>query len=167
MEGSLRKLSLIYLITCVGIFSLDLLTKRIAEESFTKPVEVFSFLELYLIHNKGVAFGLLSDLPDTLRIPILILVPIVALFITYFFALAERSKFVAFCMGLIGGGAFGNLYDRVVLGEVRDFIHLHVGSYYWPAFNVADASITTGVVLLILKQLLTKFSLKNLLDRSV
>ncbi len=164
MENGVRKLSLIYLITCGGVFLLDIFTKSLAEKLFVKPVEVLPFLEFYLIHNRGVAFGLFADLPEPLRVPLLIVIPIVALFITFFFALAERSKFVAFCMGLIGGGALGNLYDRVLLGEVRDFIHLHVGQYYWPAFNVADASITTGVALLILKQLLAKSSLKNLFN---
>ena len=167
MENGFRKLSLIYLITCITVLLLDLFTKSLAERLFVKPVEVFPFLEFFLIHNRGVAFGLLSDLPDFLRVPLLVLVPIVAFFLTFFFALMEKSKFVALCMGMIGGGALGNLYDRVVLGEVRDFIHLHIGKYYWPAFNLADASITTGVVLLILKQLLAQSSLKNLFNRAL
>jgi len=167
MENSFRKLSLIYLITCIVVAFLDLITKSLAERLFVKPVEIFPFLELFLIHNKGVAFGLLADLPDFLRIPFLVLVPIVAIFLTFFFAIAEKSSFIAFCMGMIGGGAIGNLYDRIVLGEVRDFIHLHIGQYYWPAFNLADASITTGIILLILKQLLAQSSLKNLLNRAL
>lgn len=167
MGKSFRKLSLIYLITSGSIFFLDIFTKNLAEKLFIKPVELLPVLEFYLIYNKGVAFGLLGNLPEVLRIPILILIPIVATIITYFFAVLERSKFIAFCMGLIGGGALGNLYDRIFLGEVRDFIHLHLGHYYWPAFNVADASITLGVILLILKQFFAKNPLKDLFNRTV
>ena len=167
MERSTGKLSLIFLITSFSVFILDILTKNLSEKYFSIPLEPLPFLELYLIHNKGIAFGLFSNLPEVLRLPILLLVPFIAFFLTFFFAVAERSVFVAICMGLIGGGALGNLYDRLLFGEVRDFIHLHVGRYYWPAFNLADASITVGVALLILKQLLAKSTLKNLFNRTV
>lgn len=166
MEKVLRSVGGIYLITALIVFVADIITKKLAERFFQISYDPFPFLKLYLIYNKGVAFGLLSDLPDLLRIPILIVIPVIAFFIIFFYALTERSKFTALCMGLIGGGAIGNLYDRFFLGQVRDFIHLHLGDLYWPAFNVADASITTGITLLILKHFLTKYSLKNLVNRT-
>ena len=162
MEGKLSKSVKTYLKVALPVFLLDLITKNLAEKFLYKPYDPLPVLKLYLIHNRGVAFGLLSDLPDFLRIPILILVPIVALFITFFYSVLEGKRFTALCMGLIGGGALGNLYDRIFLGEVRDFIHLHIGNYYWPAFNIADASITVGVFLLFAKYFAEKLTFKNL-----
>lgn len=166
MEKFPRSVSGIYLITSLIVFTADIITKELAEKFFHIPYDPLPFLKLYLIYNKGVAFGLLSDLPDQLRIPILIVIPFIALFITFFYALAEKSNFTALCMGLIGGGAIGNLYDRFFLGQVRDFVHLHLGDLYWPAFNIADASITTGITLLILKHFLTKHPFKNFVNRT-
>ncbi|GAB6066670.1 signal peptidase II [Aquifex pyrophilus] len=166
MGKGINEVLRLYFIVAFGVFVLDIATKELAEKFFTFPYDPLPFLKLYLIHNKGVAFGLFSDLPDFLRIPILVIIPLVALFITLFYTLFEGNKFTALCMGLIAGGALGNLYDRVFLGQVRDFIHLHIGDYYWPAFNVADASITIGIALLILKNLLGKHSLKGLVNRA-
>ena len=166
MDGKFPESAKTYLKIALLVFLLDLITKSFAEKFLYKPYDPLPVLKLYLIHNRGVAFGLFSDLPDLLRIPILILVPIVAIFITFFYSVLEGKKFTSLCMGLIGGGALGNLYDRIFLGEVRDFIHLHIGDYYWPAFNIADASITTGVFLLFAKYFVEKLSLKNLKNRT-
>ncbi len=162
-SGEVLKL---YFLIVLIVFLLDISTKKLAEKFFTFPYDPLPFLKLYLIHNKGVAFGFFSDIPDTIRIPILVVIPVVALFITLFYTLQEGSKFTALCMGLIAGGALGNLYDRIFLGQVRDFIHLHIGNYYWPAFNIADASITVGITLLILKNFLGKYSLKGFVNRT-
>ncbi|HEX3059323.1 MAG TPA: signal peptidase II, partial [Usitatibacter sp.] len=61
----------------------------------------------------------------------------------------HRDRLVPFALALVLGGAIGNLWDRVTLGHVVDFIQLHAGGYYWPAFNVADSAITVGVALLL------------------
>ena len=106
-------------------------------------------LKLYLIHNKGAAFGLFADLPDWIRLPLLIASPLIAFFVTFLYSSKGREVWVPVSMGMIGGGALGNLYDRLFLGEVRDFIHLHIDRYYWPAFNLADASITVSLLLLL------------------
>ncbi|AAC07652.1 signal peptidase II [Aquifex aeolicus] len=166
MENFLRKTAWLYLSIAVSVFLLDIITKNLAEKLFTTHVEVFPFLEFYLIYNKGVAFGLLSELPDPLRLPLLLITPVIALIITFLYALYSGDRIVAISMGLIGGGALGNLYDRLFLGMVRDFIHLHIGEYYWPAFNIADASISIGIALLILKYFFTKPALKNLVNRT-
>jgi len=72
--------------------------------------------------------------------------------VTYIYSQRNGDRSVSLSMGLIAGGALGNLYDRLFLGKVRDFIHLHVGDLYWPAFNIADASITTALILLLYRQ---------------
>jgi len=150
----LRAGSLIYLTTLTVVLFLDLFTKRLAEEYLAeRSYDVLPFLKLLLIYNRGAAFGMFSDLPDWIRIPLLTLTPIIAFGVTYVYSKRNGDMKISLSMGLIAGGALGNLYDRLFLGKVRDFIHLHVGSYYWPAFNVADASITIAVLLIILHYL--------------
>ena len=145
--------TLIYVYVLIGVVTLDLITKEIAESLLsTRTYDPLPFLRLALVYNRGAAFGILADFPDWVRIPVLILTPIVAFLITYIYSSRENSSTIAFSMGLIGGGAMGNLYDRVFLGKVRDFIHLHVGDLYWPAFNLADASITVAVFLILIRQ---------------
>jgi len=145
---------LIYILVLVSVVTLDLATKEMVERFLSSKVyDPLPFLKISLVYNRGAAFGLLADLPDWIRLPVLILTPIIAFVITYLYSSREGSTYMAVAMGLIGGGAMGNLYDRVFLGRVRDFIHLHIGDLYWPAFNLADASITVGVLMIILKAL--------------
>ncbi len=144
----------IYLIPFASVFILDISTKYIAEALLKdKSVEVLPFLELVLIYNKGIAFGLLADLPESFRVPFLIGSALLGMLITLLYANSVGDKLVKALMGTIGGGACGNLYDRILLGEVRDFINLHYGPYYWPAFNIADASITTSICLFLVYSL--------------
>jgi len=166
MEKGFRALLLTYLLTASAVFALDLLTKELAERLFKEPVRVLPFLYFELIYNKGVAFGFFSELPDSLRKPLLLLPPLLGAPFTFFMALKERSLLRAFAWGLVGGGALGNLYDRLLLGKVRDFIHLHAGAYHWPAFNLADASITLGVFLLTFDYFFREKSRKDLPDGS-
>ena len=142
--------ALIYIYTLLGVLSADLITKELAQEYLSdRHYSPFPFLKLFLIHNKGAAFGFFSDLPDIIRVPLLTLTPVVAFLVTYIYSGKDSRHLFAVAMGMIGGGALGNLYDRIFLGEVRDFIHLHAGNFYWPAFNLADASITIALGILI------------------
>ncbi len=146
--------TLIYIYILLTVVFLDLITKELAESLLSSgEVRVLPFLKLYLIYNKGAAFGIFSSLPDLVRIPLLTLTPIVAFLVTYLYSSRDGKRWVAVAMGLIGGGALGNLYDRLFLGKVRDFIHLHIGEHYWPAFNIADASITLALFIVIVGSL--------------
>ncbi len=154
MGKILRGSSLIYIVTLTVVVLLDLFTKRLAEIYLSeRSYDVLPFLKLFLIHNRGAAFGFFSDLPDIIRIPLLTLTPVIAFVVTYIYSQRNGDLKVILAMGLIAGGALGNLYDRLFLGKVRDFIHLHLGDLYWPAFNVADASITLAIALLVLHYL--------------
>jgi len=157
MEKSLRKIALIYGLTAFTVLSLDLITKNLAE-SFLKErdISLLPFLHIVLVHNRGVAFGLLAEAPDLIRIPVLFITPLIALVITFLYAVRVRGILVPVLMGMVGGGAFGNLYDRVLLGYVRYFIYLSYGGLSWPAFNLADASISTAIFLLLIRELLPK-----------
>lgn len=109
------------------------------------------FLQLTLIKNHGAIFGLFGNLSPNLRDPIFLFVPTftLLLIIAFYFKLSERLPFAIFSFCLIIGGALGNLLDRLRLGYVVDFLDFHWRQqYHFPAFNIADLSISIGVLLL-------------------
>ena len=113
------------------------------------------FFHIVHVRNTGVAFGLLSNLNPSWVNPLLIVATAlaVAAVLGYIHMLPGRGP--APCgLGLVLGGAIGNLIDRARLGYVVDFIDLHWRGHHWPAFNVADIGITAGIVLLILDMLI-------------
>ncbi len=113
-----------------------------------RTIEIVPFFNLTLGFNTGVSFGMLRDLFG--EQPLLlagITVVIAAGFFVWAVRAAKRVETVA--LGLIAGGAVGNVVDRVRHGGVTDFLDFHVGDWHWPAFNTADVMITIGVVLLI------------------
>lgn len=107
------------------------------------------FADLVLVYNKGAAFSLLAD-HDHGRW-ILVGLNCAALGVAGWLVArggSGRRRGMRLCISLISGGAVGNLIDRVRLGQVVDFVYLHLGDYYWPAFNLADAAISVGGVAL-------------------
>jgi signal peptidase II len=117
-------------------------------------IEVLPFFNLVLVWNRGVSFGLLGGaaLPPWL---LAAFAGLVAIGLAVWLARASGGWLVV-GIGLIIGGAVGNIVDRLRYGAVADFLDFHIGVYHWPAFNVADASITVGVVLLIIDSLLIR-----------
>lgn len=105
------------------------------------------------IRNSGVVFGILSGTDMPFRTIFFLLISLVAMSIILLFLRnlpSERTGWVV-GLGLVFGGAWGNLIDRVRFGEVVDFLDVHVGAYHWPAFNVADAAVTIGALYLLLR----------------
>jgi signal peptidase II len=130
---------------------LDQLTKYLVIKSFTlhETVTVIpGFFSLTYVRNPGAAFGILSGASGAWRTIFFITVSLAALAViaTLVRKTADRLPLIAFA--LIGGGAVGNLIDRVRFGEVVDFIEWYYRSYHWPTFNIADSAITVGVALL-------------------
>ncbi len=111
----------------------------------SKPV-IPGFFQFTLVHNKGAAFGVGSGWST----PFFLLFSVVALGIvcTLFFQLKPHEKLSAIGLSMILGGAFGNIIDRIRLGYVVDFLDVYVKTHHWPVFNLADAWITIGAVLL-------------------
>ena len=105
------------------------------------------FFNLTYLTNTGAAFGLLAGQPAFWRHLFFVAIAVTALVIitVLYFRLRQESFFYELGLGLIAGGALGNLVDRVRLGSVVDFLDFYIGSYHWPAFNVADSAITVGV----------------------
>ncbi len=138
------------------IILLDQLTKQIAVDIIPlyESIEVLPFFSWTLLYNEGAAFSFLSDQGGWQRWFFIILSTIVTTVLAiWLFRLQDDEQSIALSLSLIIGGAIGNLIDRVLLGHVVDFIHLHYQEYYWPAFNVADSAITVGVVIMIIDSL--------------
>ncbi len=114
------------------------------------------FFNIVHVRNPGVAFGLLQNLSETYRSTLLISTTVLALGLLVFL-LAQTPvahRLERWCLSLILGGAVGNLIDRVRLGEVIDFVDIHwMELYHWPAFNVADACISTGITCMVVLEL--------------
>jgi signal peptidase II len=147
-----------YLIA-LGIILLDRASKLAIVQTLRLgqgiPV-VPGFFDIVFALNPGAAFGFLATLPDQVRNPLFILVSILAVILILFYhtRYLRSHRLVSFALGLVLGGAVGNLIDRLHYGMVVDFLDVHVGPYHWPAFNVADSAISIGVGLMILDMLL-------------
>ena len=134
------------------IFFLDRITKKIVinldQENFGQQIFLSEYLDIALIWNQGIAFGLFSfDEKYTYNI-LTTLIALVILIIL--FMILKNDGFKRFSLLLIMGGALGNLYDRIFFSAVPDFFDFHVGNFHWFIFNVADIFITIGVIFMIL-----------------
>ena len=150
-------------LTAVVILVLDLLTKHLALERLPpgRPVHVIDgFFSLTLVMNPGLAFGMLAGTPAGWRwlVALLSIGALTVLAVVGLRMLPTGGRFTPLSLGLIFGGAVGNLIDRARFGAVVDFLDFYWRGYHWPAFNVADASISVGVVLLALRMLLAPAS---------
>ena len=115
------------------------------------PVDLLPGLSLTLMHNTGAAFSFLSNAGGWQRWFFVLLTAIVSIVIViWLIKLSREQRWVACALALILGGALGNLYDRILLGHVIDFIDVYYRDYHWPAFNIADSAITCGAVMLII-----------------
>ena len=131
------------------IFFLDRFSKIEILNSFSDtPVYINNFINLDLIWNTGIGFGLLS-LNSPLFYNIISLI-IGAVVIILLYILLKLEKFEKICFSIIIGGALVNFYDRVFFKAVPDFIDMHYGNFHWFTFNVADIFITLGVMIFIL-----------------
>jgi signal peptidase II len=117
-----------------------------------------SLFHITYVRNSGGAFGLLAGTTRALRLPFFLLVSGAAVGALLFFVqrVEPGRRFLLFALGAILGGALGNLVDRMISGEVTDFLDLHWHGYHWPAFNVADSCITGGMLILLVYSLVVR-----------
>ena len=124
---------------------------------YGQPVRVFSWFNLTLQHNPGAAFSFLSDAGGWQRYFFSAAAAIIsAVLIAWLWVMPRGQRLLALSLGLIIGGALGNLWDRVVLGYVVDFISVHYQHYYFPAFNIADSAITGGAIGMVLDSMVNR-----------
>lgn len=134
------------------VIALDLYTKHLIEGAFQfgEQLKITSFFDLVRYHNQGAAFGFLNDAGGWQKWFFAGISIVAAIVITYLIKKNPSQKLFCFGLALVLGGALGNLYDRVTLGYVVDFLNFHWNEYAFPAFNVADSAISVGVTLLLL-----------------
>jgi signal peptidase II len=146
------------------VLALDQITKWVIIERVMSPprlIEVTGFFDLVMAWNRGVSFGMLNRQSDW-NAPLLIGLALVIVAGLLVWLRKATTHWVVWAIGLIVGGALGNVIDRFRFGAVADFLSFHLGEYYWPAFNLADSAISLGAGLLILDSLfLSKESTKN------
>ena len=143
------------------VIILDIQTKQWASETLLlyRPSHINSWLNWTLAHNYGAAFSMLSDAGGWQRWFFTILASGVSLvLLVWLFRLKQGEWRTGLALGLIIGGAIGNLIDRVQLGYVVDFIDVYYKTHHWPAFNVADSAITGGIILMLADALILSFN---------
>ena len=154
LKVNLKKLLLNSIIISV-IFLTDRISKiyilKIAELENTVDIYLTSYLNFYLIWNKGIAFGLFSFDENFIYQSISLVIFIIS--IVLIIMMTKSEGFKKYSLILILGGALGNLFDRIYYSAVPDFIDLHIKGFHWFIFNVADIFITIGVICLILDEL--------------
>lgn len=132
---------------------LDQWTKFLAVEHLilNAPLPQFPGLNLTLVRNTGAAFSLLRDAGGWQRWLFVVLAVVIAVVIViWLFQLPARRNWLGCALAFVLGGALGNLWDRVNLGYVIDFLDVYCSHWHWPAFNLADSAITAGAIMLII-----------------
>jgi signal peptidase II len=140
-----------WLAVSAAVIALDLATKWWISSTFRVGhlVEVTPFFNLVLAHNPGAAFSFLAGAGGWQRWFFTAITVVIAVGLVVMLRRQHRNPLVSTAFALVLGGALGNLYDRLTLGYVVDFIQVHWGEHYFPAFNVADSAISIGVALLL------------------
>lgn len=135
------------------IVSLDQLTKWLvkAHVPFLSRINVFSWLDITHLRNPGIAFGMLSNMSESVRFYFYVAVFVLVLVVIFFFLrrLGEEQKIFRYALAFVLGGAIGNSIDRFAYGYVTDFIAVYWPGnpgLLWPPFNVADSAITVGAI---------------------
>ena len=135
------------------VIILDQLTKYQASQylALHEPMAMITGFNLTLMHNTGAAFSFLSQAGGWQRWLFIGIGSVIGTgIIIWMIGLPSEKRWLAAALALILGGAFGNLFDRIVLGYVIDFIEIYYRGWYWPAFNIADSAITIGAIMLII-----------------
>ena len=150
-----NKSNLYFLLLIIVIFTFDRITKNFIIKSFVEEIFYLNkFMNLDLVWNIGIGFGLLSY--DSLLAYNLItsLIGLVVITLFYFMVISDNLDKLIF--SIIIGGALGNLYDRLLYNAVPDFIDLHYNNFHWFTFNVADIFITLGLIIMVLREFFVK-----------
>ncbi len=140
----------------IFIFILDRISKiyviKLSEENNVNELFSSKYLDINLIWNEGIAFGLFSFSEKYAYNLLTLLIGLVIIVI--FYMISKNDGLRKYSLIMIIGGALGNLYDRIFFKAVPDFIDFHIGSFHWFIFNVSDIFISTGVILMILIEII-------------
>ena len=158
MQYLKNKILNFYLLIALAAFFLDRLVKiyviKKTEEIGTSEIFFSNYLNIQLVWNEGIAFGLLAINESNFYNIITFLISIVIIILIYFAYKSKRFEKISYV--LIIGGALGNLFDRIYYNAVPDFIDLHVNNFHWFIFNIADMFISVGILCLIFVEIFFK-----------
>jgi signal peptidase II len=140
--------------TAAIVVILDAITKTYVSSTMTlhQSFDVIEgFLNITYVRNPGAAFGFLANMSPLFRSIFFISITVVVIFMILYYVIKSKDEEILgiYALSLIVSGAAGNLIDRMLFGEVVDFIDVYIGVHHWPAFNVADSAISVGAVLLL------------------
>ena len=151
----IKKENIYYILLIIIVFLLDRFSKFKIINGFSESTYyVNDYINLNLIWNIGIGFGLLSTNSSLLYNLVTALIGSVITFLIYIFM--TSTKMDKFIYSIIIGGALGNFYDRLVYKAVPDFVDLHYGNFHWFTFNVADIFISIGIITFILRNFFVK-----------
>ena len=151
----LKKENIYLLFLIILIFFTDQVTKNIIINHYSENIYFINeFINLDLIWNTGIGFGLFSSNSSLIYNLITLLISLVIIFLFFLAIDSERTDKIIF--SIIIGGALGNFYDRLIYNAVPDFIDLHYNKFHWFTFNIADILISIGIVLFIIRGFLLK-----------
>jgi len=157
IKNKLKK-NYIYILIIILMFVIDRASKEYVIKFFLSYQEpsyyLFPFLNLTLVWNSGMAFGLFESESNTYHIISAIIASVIIILIIWLY----KSKLLVekIALSIVIGGAIGNLFDRIKYNAVPDFIDMHYRDFHWFVFNVSDIVITIGIILLLLSDILKK-----------
>ena len=148
------------LAAAVAVAVLDQLSKAailgfFSGQAFGAHERITPFFNLVLTYNRGMSFGLFNNDAGVTALLFSLLAAVIVVVLVFWLSRVERPL-LAVAIGLVIGGAIGNVIDRIRLGAVIDFLDFYVGGWHWPAFNVADSAICLGVAAMLLDGLLLR-----------
>ena len=160
MKTNLKNYLFVFVLSLITLF-IDRISKNeilsIFEENKLEKIFINPFLDLFLVFNTGISYGLLGGESSFQKwLLIIVSVSIVAFLLVWM--KDSTSRLVNISISFITGGALGNILDRILYGGVIDFISLHAYGYYWYIFNIADVFIVFGVILFLIKILMERFT---------
>jgi signal peptidase II len=156
-QAAQRRSRAFWMLVVVAVIAIDQVTKYFANTmlAYAEPHTLLPVLDITLHYNRGAAFSFLSDAGGWQRWFFTVIALGVSIYIGIWLQRLKREQWLlSFALALVLGGALGNLWDRVWFGYVIDFISVHWDHHYFPTFNIADAAISVGAVLLLLDMFL-------------
>tara|TARA_B100000929_G_scaffold290554_1_gene284578 strand:+ start:6671 stop:7153 length:483 start_codon:yes stop_codon:yes gene_type:complete len=160
VKTNLKNYLFVFVLSLIA-FVIDRVSKNeilsIFEEDNLERIFVNPFLDIFLVFNTGISYGLLGG-ESSFQKWLLIIVSVLIVAFLLIWMKDSTSRLVNISISFITGGALGNILDRILYGGVIDFISLHAYGYYWYIFNIADVFIVFGVILFLIKILMERFT---------
>jgi signal peptidase II len=148
MSAARRLFALVFVIVLVSDQASKLWLYFIADIAARQPIAVLPFMDFILVWNRGISYGLMQQSTELGRWALTLFKLAAAIGLSAW-AWQANDRVLALALGLIAGGALGNAIDRILYGAVLDFVHLFWGTFSWYVFNIADAAIVVGVMVLL------------------